>query len=138
MLIYILIIYLNNNYSFFIIGIYSPISKLYSNDLAMVVACLLKVDQNVRPSCDQILSLQSVRKYMDSSQKSTMYSEKSDLIDTIKVPQNIKDINNKLPKIKNYIDYDCKENAYEYGTKPKIVDFCELSMYFRTLCKERI
>jgi len=85
---------------------------------------MLQLEQTRRPDCDQILSDSIVQKRIDFSKKVTV-SEKADLIDTIKVPNNIKDINLKLPKIKHYEDNDIKYQNItksDQFTKPKMID----------------
>ena len=56
---------MNGLYKRVLKGQYPPIDKSYSSDLARVIAQLLKVDSNIRPSCSQILDLDQVRSKCD-------------------------------------------------------------------------
>ena len=46
-------------------GIYPKIPSTYSDDLASVIAALIHVKPNFRPSCDQILNLSVVQKRIE-------------------------------------------------------------------------
>ena len=48
-----------------IAGIFERIPNNYSNDLAMMISSFLKVDPEKRPSTDQVLTSQVVRKHYD-------------------------------------------------------------------------
>ena len=43
-------------------GQYPPIDKSYSSDIANVLAAMLRVDSNIRPSCKSILEMDSVKR----------------------------------------------------------------------------
>lgn len=58
---------------------------------------MIQVNPNNRPTCDDILTNASVVKRLDYT-KNLTFNEKSDLLKTIKVPKNIKEINKQLPK----------------------------------------
>lgn len=70
----------------------------YSSDLVAIVRRLLQVNPVLRPSIDEILSLQSVksRMHLISSIAATTEMEDAKLLSTIKVPMNIKNMH--LPK----------------------------------------
>ena len=46
-------------------GEYPKINEKYSNDLALIVSLLIKVDPNSRPSCEQILKLNVIQKRIE-------------------------------------------------------------------------
>lgn len=62
-----------------------------------MIAQLLQVKPLNRPNCDEILSNPSVLKRLDYTKNLGM-NEKAQLLQTIKVPRNISDINKQLPK----------------------------------------
>lgn len=83
-------------------GIYDPIPKHYSRDLSKVIETLLQLNPDKRPSCDQLLNNPIVKKnnkiFLDNSYM------KYDLLDTIKFPSNIKDLQSKLPSRRKYTE----------------------------------
>lgn len=78
-------------------GIYEKIPSKYSQDLSNLIAACLKVNPAHRPTCDELLKLpefeRNVSDVPDSIQKTI---SKGNLLNTIKVPRNLKAI--KLPK----------------------------------------
>ncbi len=80
---------------------YTPLPSIYSKELASVLGLLLQVNPNHRPNCDQILTHPSVVKRLDYT-KNLSCNEKASLLQTIKLPKNINDINKQLPKGKGY------------------------------------
>ncbi len=86
-------------------GVYKPVNKMYSKDLCKVISKMLIVDPEKRPSCDQLLSLNVIRSKMNDIKKingneNEIY--KVDLIQTIKFPKKLNDINKILPHKKMY------------------------------------
>ena len=68
-----------------------------------MLGLLLQVKPSSRPNCDEILSNPSIIKRMDYTKNLGM-NEKAQLLSTIKVPKNMKDINSQLPKKHGYDD----------------------------------
>ena len=83
-------------------GVYKPVNKMYSKDLAKVISKMLIVDPEKRPSCDQLLSLNVIESKMNDIQKRNDNDYKVDLIQTIKFPKKLNDINKILPHKKMY------------------------------------
>jgi len=52
---------MNGLYKRVLKGHYPPIDRKYSNELANVLKCMLRVEPTGRPSCDEILNLDSVK-----------------------------------------------------------------------------
>jgi NIMA (never in mitosis gene a)-related kinase len=44
-------------------GIYPKISNIYSNDLHAMITCLLKVEPQLRPDCEQILHMPALENH---------------------------------------------------------------------------
>jgi NIMA (never in mitosis gene a)-related kinase len=88
-------------------GYYLPISSYYSNELRQMISMMLIVDANKRAGTDELLQhpilqkkLQRVRKNIITREIKIGKSKKVQLMETIKLPRNLKDINSKLPKKK--------------------------------------
>lgn len=67
---------------------------------------MLQTNPIKRPSCDDILKSEYVAKRLNSVVKDNPYSEKevpAQLLATIKLPRNISEINQRLPKKKMYL-----------------------------------
>ena len=85
-------------------GVYKPIPKIYSKDLAYVISRMLIVDTTKRPSCQELLDMSVVsNKFKDpdvltGTQKNNQV--KAELLKTIKLPVSLKDINKELPNKK--------------------------------------
>lgn len=77
-------------------GIYDPIPKIYSKELTSMISLMLQVNPSNRPNCDQILNNQMIIKRMDYGKNSG--KAQYNLIGTIKMPRNMNEINQKLPK----------------------------------------
>ena len=88
---------------FLFLGSYDPIPSMYSNDLHKVLAVLLQTDPSHRPNCEKLLSNQLLIKRMDFN-KNIAYGGNAQLLGTIKLPKNMSEINQKLPKGKKYIE----------------------------------
>ncbi len=74
---------------------------MYSKELSLIISLMLQINPSSRPNCEQILISPSVVKRLDYT-KNLSNNEKADLLKTIKLPKNIKDINKQLPKKKGY------------------------------------
>lgn len=106
---------MNGLYKRVLKGQYTPINTSYSKALADVVAKMLQVDPDKRPSSRQILELESVFKratnlgidYQSELQMPSQYASnllhskntnKEGLLQTIYVPKVLANLGNQLPK----------------------------------------
>ena len=85
-------------------GIYEPIMNYYSEELRTIINLMLKTDPNMRPTTGQILKSKIIlnkKKELKIGEKSDFIDiekyEQKKLIDTIKMPRNLKEINGNLP-----------------------------------------
>ena len=96
-------------------GYYDKISDYYSNDLKTLISYMLIVDPRKRFSTQQLIHCDIVKKKIDMLKndgfsfifKSNENKCNVQMIDTIRLPQDLNDINKKLPKkkkIKNNIE----------------------------------
>ena len=86
-------------------GEYKNIHSFYSKDLKFVISQMIIVEPNKRISCDKLLELnviQSKMKDLENLNKCNDGYDKVDLIQTIKFPKKLKDINKILPQKKKY------------------------------------
>ena len=113
-------------------GIYEPIMNYYSEDLRNIIDIMLRTDPNMRPNTGQILKSKiiinkkmelKIGEDLDSFNETEKFGQKK-LIDTIKIPKNMKEINGNLPsnkynkRIKKKIREEMmKEDAYETNKK---------------------
>lgn len=104
-------------------GIYPKIPVLYSDELNKMLKRLIAVNPNLRPNCEQILALDIVQKYVkrlnlpdeeneilndrgedenfpNSMQNASIDPKKQLLLSTIRLPQNLKLLSDRLPKSK--------------------------------------
>jgi NIMA (never in mitosis gene a)-related kinase len=60
-------------------GIYPKIPTAYSNELALLIKSLIQVSPNLRPSCDKILDMPSIKKRIDKlfSHEDKFFNSKS-------------------------------------------------------------
>ena len=95
-------------------GVYSKIPKIYSNDLSKVIEMMLNVNPLNRPNCDQLLSKDIVVNKMKEVHADirTNEKEKISLIQTLKMPKKMKDINHMLPE-KRYKEEMLMHDEYE-------------------------
>jgi len=100
-------------------GVYKPVNKIYSKDLCKVISKMLIVDPEKRPSCDQLLSLNVIMCKMNDINKINENDNdyKVDLIQTIKFPKKVNDINKILPHKKMYNDRNEMMMNDEFETK---------------------
>jgi serine/threonine protein kinase len=97
-------------------GVYPPIGPSYSPEISQIVNRMLAVDAKSRPSCEQILNMKIVqdkikslrteqnneRVYQSAETYISARGEKDELLQTIKVPHNLKHLSSRLPK-SNYV-----------------------------------
>lgn len=95
-------------------GVYPKIPTNYTDDLAKMIKKLITVNPNQRPTCDQILQIDIVQKWMkklgisnNEYQSQVSIHEEDDglggnltLLNTIKLPKNLKLLSDRLPKSK--------------------------------------
>ena len=93
---------LDQLYQAVIKGKYEPIPKAYSQDLGRVIAIMLQVKPSLRPDVAKLMGNPLILTRMDYSDIEAEDKDKLNMLNTIKVPKNLKEINNKLPKQKNY------------------------------------
>ena len=101
---------MNGLYKKVLKGAYPEIPKKYTKDLADVIMKMLSVEPRFRPTCDQILEMDQVKKRMhklfpSSDSKDIVeyddekqVSNENELLNTIKVPQNLAQLTKRLPK----------------------------------------
>jgi NIMA (never in mitosis gene a)-related kinase 1/4/5 len=75
-------------------GDYPSIPSRYSNDLANVIAMMLRVDSRKRPSCEELLSNPLILKNCNNVEP---VPSENNLLKTIKVPKNIGALATSLP-----------------------------------------
>ena len=86
-------------------GVYEPIMNYYSQELRIIIDLMLKTDPNMRPTTGQILKSKIVldkKRELKIGEESDFInniynSQQKKLIDTIKIPRNMKEINGNLP-----------------------------------------
>jgi serine/threonine protein kinase len=76
-------------------GKYPKPPSEYSRDLSSIISTLLKVKPSERPSCEQILHMPAVEEHLTENDDSDINKE---LLNTIKIPRNMKLLQGKLPK----------------------------------------
>ncbi|OMJ67939.1 hypothetical protein SteCoe_34764 [Stentor coeruleus] len=86
-------------------GEYCPIPKVYSNDLSNLIEGMLQVDPSYRFTCDQILSLPLIGKYIDNKTEGS----ENVLMQTIKFHKKFSLISRNLPEA-NYAESRPKRN----------------------------
>ena len=111
-------------------GIYEPIMSFYSDDLKKIIDLMLRTDPNMRPTTGQILKSKLIinKKKELKIEEDKIENEETQkgLIDTIKMPRNLKEINGNLPmnrynkyKSKKMREEMMKEDEYETNKKFK-------------------
>ena len=98
-------------------GVYPPIPATYSSDLVQMVRTCLQQSPNQRPSCAQILSMNGTQNHLSGTlqRMESLFEECKDvgLLGTIKVPRNMGQITERLPKAKYNIPSQLKRNSSE-------------------------
>jgi serine/threonine protein kinase len=83
-------------------GRYLPIPKKYSDSLSRVLGQMLRLNPRERPSADALLNSAELAPKLQLDEISTSFAPKNgaapDLMETIKVPQNLRRLNVALPK----------------------------------------
>mmetsp|Transcript_41256 Transcript_41256/g.62814 ORF Transcript_41256/g.62814 Transcript_41256/m.62814 type:complete len:182 (-) Transcript_41256:591-1136(-) len=82
-------------------GMYPKIPSHFSNDLAQTIKCLVQVAPAMRPSCDKILDMPTVRKRIEKLFPNQVFDEAEpqlNLLSTIRVPKNLLYLTDRLPK----------------------------------------
>ena len=116
-------------YNNIIRGLYQPISLKYSHDLKKIIKKILVVNPELRPSANELLNCEIIRKKIKELNLGNNYDNDNDykltnnfeeenlvLINSIKMPINFNQINKKLPKKKydeankNYNEIMLKNN----------------------------
>ena len=95
-------------------GVYAPLSSAYSTDLSAMIRMLLNTDPARRPTADEILQHPIVLKRIESAQvkcggPEAMQAPSKDLVNTIRVPRQLSQLQNKLPGAK----YESKNDRIE-------------------------
>jgi hypothetical protein len=84
-------------------GQFDRIPSRYSNDLFSVISSCLQVSASARPNCDQLLSNPKVQRYVQNMDiliepEKDIKEARRQLLETIKLPKNLKLLKEKLPK----------------------------------------
>ena len=96
-------------------GLYQPISLKYSHDLKKIIKKIIVVNPELRPSANELLNCEIIKKKMKElnmeNSNDNIYEllnnfeeENPALMNTIKIPINMNQINKKLPKKKYEIE----------------------------------
>eukprot|EP00347_Sterkiella_histriomuscorum_P002177 403369168 len=103
---------MNGLYKRVLKGVYPSIPSSYSSDLSTMIKTLLQVQPSTRPTCDQILALDIVKKRLSLAKQQPnlllmtneqdLNLENLSLLNTIKVPRNLAQLTKNLPR-SNYI-----------------------------------
>ena len=104
-------------------GHYLPIINYYSDDLRQIISRMLVVNPNKRATIDELLFSDILQKRIAMARKNIITNEikngkkskKVNFMETIKLPRNFKEINNKLPKKRYKAEDEMMEND-EYET----------------------
>lgn len=106
-------------------GKYDPLPKIYSQELQMIIGIMLQVNPALRPDVYKLLMNPLIMKKIDYSTLSNQEKDSLNMLNTIKVPKNLKEINQQLPKQKNYDIGEAlieRNNSEENLKKPRIMD----------------
>lgn len=104
-------------------GHYLPIPSIYSRELSILISKMLIIDPSKRASANELVNDEIVlnkmkiirTKLYDKDMEEIYKHEKANLIKTIKLPLNIKEINSKLPKKRYNPEEEMMKND-EYET----------------------
>ena len=116
-------------------GRYPPIPSSYSKDLSDLISKMLIVDPKRRYSTDQLLNCDIIQKRIKTIKNSVIpyivnnnvkNIDNVNMIKTIKLPRNLKDINNKLPKRRKRKNEGEMMMNDEFETK-KAIEFKKVS-----------
>jgi NIMA (never in mitosis gene a)-related kinase len=94
-------------------GAYEPINNSFSNDLKFMVSCLMQTNPKNRPSIDEVINIINsqegakkpnllLEKFNEKNAKGNFNRDsfESQMLNTIKLPNDVKEINNVMPKSK--------------------------------------
>ena len=107
-------------------GEYNPIPKEYSNDMNQIIRMMLTSNPNKRYSAKELLNSDIIKNRIksisrkDIIEKINNTNNKYNLLSTIRMPRNLKDINRVLPHER----YQMEEND-NYETMKKTIKFME-------------
>jgi hypothetical protein len=81
-------------------GLYDPIPTLYSTDLQLMVRNCLQVSPLARPTSDKILAMPGLLNHLTATLENINIEvdQEVSLLNTIKVPRNLGQITERLPK----------------------------------------
>jgi NIMA (never in mitosis gene a)-related kinase len=82
-------------------GVYDPIPSSYSFDLQMMIKNCLQVSQVARPTCEKILAMPGLLNHLSGTlERIDIHIDASEhnLLNTIKVPRDLGQITERLPK----------------------------------------
>ena len=97
-------------------GKYDKINKRYSKDMSDLLDNLFKIEPKERPTCNEILKMPIVQKRIEFFKEQAGFDDDINneddnvLLQTIKVPQNILSLGDRLPKANYIIDCSVKKN----------------------------
>ena len=97
-------------------GKYDKINKRYSKDMSDLLDNLFKIEPKERPTCNEILKMPIVQKRIEFFKEQAGFDDdinnddENVLLQTIKVPQNILSLGDRLPKANYIIDCSVKKN----------------------------
>lgn len=97
-------------------GAYDSISTIYSGDLSQMIASCLNVNPSKRPSTDQLLTSQQLKKRMHyltdiySHAVPAFVKQKTQLMKTFYIPSELSSLNQILPKPNYDLEVDAKIN----------------------------
>ena len=103
-------------------GHYLPIPSIYSNDLSVLISKMLVIDPGKRASAKELIKdeiivnkIKNLNNKIYNNDMKNDYNNQANLIKTIRLPLNIKEINSKLPKKRYNPEEEMMEND-EYET----------------------
>ena len=120
-------------------GVYEQINNIYSDDLKKIISKMLVINPDQRLSAKDLLMSDYIdrKNISENGAKRVIVEEKADLIKTIKMPRNLREINRSLPmKRYNKIqkeemlmndEYETKKNGF-FNNKD---DIKEMKNYFQ-------
>ena len=99
---------IDNLYNNISSGKYSPIPYIYYEELGKLISMIIVVDMRKKGNIDDLIHFPFVKKRIKEFYED---GKKALLIRTIKIPKNIRDINEKLPKGR-YEEKDIMEHIW--------------------------
>jgi len=88
--------------------VYDKIPNTYSKDMSDIIGMMLQTNPARRPSCDELLKHEIILRRTNNPSKDMVENivkpeQPCQMLGTIKLPKNLNEINQKLPKKKMYI-----------------------------------